>query len=124
MLYVFIIISIILTLIFFVYNKYILGLSLETNILQSLLFIFSSIIVAWGVNKLWNPDPIGKLPKPKDKSDKSDVTSPNSDINSELGNIETSGESLYTKSLEKSSAAEQTFKSGYLTAKKDIYTGS
>ena len=71
MFFVFIVFNIILTVIFFIYNSYILGLSAGSNIMQSILFLFTSIIVSWGVDKLWNPDPVGEIAKkPKNKHHK------------------------------------------------------
>ena len=86
MINILIISGIILTLVFFVYNKYILGLSAEKNVLHSILFIFSSILLAWGVNKIWNPNPIqGVIKNPKKKPD--DDTDPAPSIGNILNEL-------------------------------------
>ena len=60
--------SIILLLIFFIYNKYILGSSTESNIIMSIFYFILSLLLAYGVNLKWNPDPILDILKaPKNK---------------------------------------------------------
>jgi hypothetical protein len=74
MIYTLLITSIILSILFYVYSQAVLSLSIEKSIVNTLGFLFLSMIIAYLVNKFWNikdaSAPTPEAPKSGDADDK------------------------------------------------------
>jgi hypothetical protein len=54
MIYTLMLVGLIGSLFFFVYNKYFVDMQIEVNIVRTLGFLFISLFLAYIVNKIWN----------------------------------------------------------------------
>ena len=70
MIYVLLISSIVVSILFYIYSKYVLSQIIEKSIVNTLAFLFLSMGIAYLVNKFWNikdaSAPIPEAPKSKD----------------------------------------------------------
>ena len=74
MIYVLLITSVVLSILFYVYSQSLLSQSVEKNIVNTIAFLFISMGIAYLVNKIWNiKDASVPMPEAPKKTDDNDV---------------------------------------------------
>ena len=74
MIYTLLLIGVIISLFFFVYNKFFVKMQTEVNIVRTLGFLFISLFLAYLVNKIWNKkDKYVPLPEAPPSDTDSDI---------------------------------------------------